>query len=163
MVNTGQHRAPCWDVCAHCQGFTDTAFKVLPAGALDDYAPWQQSRLVLSVNPLTSCTCRAPAIRNSPRRSCSACHVSLGERCVFDNHDLNAPLAEPAGAALRLYSKELRRPIEFQTANKSRRRTFPARSCSACRSGASAIELYQDFRAGSRRWPNATAAALART
>ncbi|HMK00851.1 MAG TPA: hypothetical protein VK552_16160, partial [Reyranella sp.] len=33
-------------------GFTDAAYKDCLAHAVADYAPWQQSRLVLSINPL---------------------------------------------------------------------------------------------------------------
>ncbi len=90
-------------------GFTDTAFKDCLQGALADYAPWQQSRLVLSVNPLHLVHVPGPGNPEFTKKIMLACHVSLGERCVFDNHDLNTPLANPLVPTLRLYERA-RRP-----------------------------------------------------
>jgi hypothetical protein len=127
-------------------GFTDDAFKDCLRGALADYAPWQRSRLVLSVNPLHLVHVPGPGNPEFTKKIMLACHVSLGERCVFDNHDLNTPLASPL-VPIYAYMKELRAQIEFQTANVTPA-DFAGTIMFGVQSGASAIELYQDFPMG---------------
>jgi hypothetical protein len=124
-------------------GFTDEAFKDCVTGALDDYAPWKQTRLVLSVNPLHLYHVPGPGDPEFTKTIMAACRDRYGAQCVFDNHDLNVPLAKPL-CTIYAYMATLGPEIEFQTAN-IEPADFPGTIMFGVNSGASSIELYQDF------------------
>ena len=100
----------------NANGFTDGATRSCLSNALDDYAPWKRSRLVLAVNPLTLQAGRQRRSRFT-YTIMSACRTALGVRCVFDNHDLNAPLPKPI-KPIYGFLEHFGAPIEFQTLNK---------------------------------------------
>jgi hypothetical protein len=70
-------------------GFTDQAYKDCLTHALGDYAPWKQSRLVLSVNPLRTAPGQGPGDPAFTEGVMRNCRQVVGRRCVFDNHDLD--------------------------------------------------------------------------
>ena len=126
-------------------GFTDAAYKDCLENAVSDYSGWQQSRLVLSVNPLHLVD--KPSAHNPKftEKVMRACRAAIGSRCVFDNHDLTVAAQVPASLApIYAFMKQLGPEIEFQTYNET-----PANFAGTIKYGvdlgASAIELYQDF------------------
>jgi hypothetical protein len=124
-------------------GFTDVAYKDCLTGALADYAPWTQSRLVLSVNPLRTGAGQGngdPGFTEAVMRNC---RQTIGPRCVFDNHDLDTELPKPL---YRIYAtmKQMGPEIEFQTWRKTPN-DFDGTIKMGVSYGASSIELYQDY------------------
>src|SRR5260370_40954216 len=123
-------------------GFADDAYKACLAHAVADYAPWQQSRLVLSVNPLRAGLGQGNGDQAFTEGLMRDCRQTIGRRCVFDNHDLDTELPGPL---YRIYAtmKQLGPEIEFQTW-----RTMPKDFDGTIRLGvsygASSSELYQD-------------------
>lgn len=124
-------------------GFTNDQFKDCVNGALDDYAVWKQTRLVLSVNPLHLVHEPGPGNPGFTKNVMRACRARFGAQCVFDNHDLNVPLANPL-CTIYAEMAQLGAEIEFQTAN-IQPANFPGTIMFGVNSGASSIELYQDF------------------
>ena len=124
-------------------GFTDSAYKDCLTGALADYAPWTQSRLVLSVNPLRTGAGQGngdPGFTEGVMRNC---RQTVGARCVFDNHDLDTDFPKPL---YRIYAtmKQMGPEIEFQTWRKTPN-DFDGTIQMGVSYGASSIELYQDY------------------
>lgn len=126
-------------------GFTDEAYKDCLSNAVSDYSAWQQSRLVLSVNPLhlvNKPTAHNPTFTERVMRQC---RKAIGVRCVLDNHDLTVETLVPNSLApIYAAMTQLGPEIEFQTANET-----PANFAGTIKYGvslgASGIELYQDF------------------
>jgi hypothetical protein len=122
--------------------FSDGAYRFCLSNAVEDYAAWQQTRIVLAVNRYRYKQGGSgdPAFT---LKVMQACRAAIGARCVFDNHDLNSPLG-PSIAPIYSYIKSLGPEIEFQTLN-----TTPPHFGETIKLGvaygASAIELYQDF------------------
>jgi hypothetical protein len=137
-------------------GFTDPLYKACLNGALDDYAVWKQTRLVLSLNPLHLVHVPGPGDPAFTKAIMRDCRNRFGAQCVFDNHDLNVPLAPPL-CTIYAEMARLGPEIEFQTANIEPAQ-FPATIMFGVNSGASSIELYQDFpnKGGFPAVPNAT-------
>jgi hypothetical protein len=124
-------------------GFTDAAYKECLAHAVADYAPWRESRLVLSVNPLRTALGQGMGDPAFTERLMRNCRQDIGRRCVFDNHDLDTNLAKPL---YRIYDtmKQLGPEIEFQTGPKTPK-DFDGTIRMGVSYGASSIELYQDY------------------
>lgn len=124
-------------------GFTDAAYRDCLAHAVADYAPWRQSRLVLSVNPLRTAFGQGNGDPAFTEGVMGSCRQAIGRRCVFDNHNLDTDLPGPMH---RIYAtmKQLGPEIEFQTW-----RTTPHDFDGTIRMGvsygASSIELWQDY------------------
>jgi hypothetical protein len=126
-------------------GFNAEVQKSCLRHAVSDYAPWQQSRLVLAVNPLRSVPAsEGPDDPAFTKRIMDKCRASLGIRCVFDNHDLNVPL-DASLLPIYRHIKELGPEIVFQTA-KATPADFDGTIRKGVRLGASSIELYQDIK-----------------
>lgn len=125
-------------------GFNADVHKDCLRHAISDYAPWQQSRLVLSVNPLRSVPITQgsddPAFTKMIMRRCRA---AIGIRCVFDNHDLDTNLATPL-FPIYDYMRKLGPEIVFQTGSATPT-NFEGTIRFGIRYKASAIELYQDL------------------
>jgi len=124
-------------------GFTDAAYKECLTDAVADYAPWRQSRLVLSVNPLRTALGQGPGDPEFTEGVMRRCRQAVGPRCVFDNHDLDTNLARPLH---RIYAtmKQLGPEIEFQT-GPTTPKDFDGTIKMGVSYGASSIELYQDY------------------
>jgi hypothetical protein len=124
-------------------GFTDAAYKECLTDAVADYAPWKESRLVLSVNPLRTALGQGPGDAAFTERVMRDCRQAVGRRCVFDNHDLDTNLARPL---YRIYAtmKQLGPEIEFQT-GPTTPKDFDGTIKMGVSYGASSIELYQDY------------------
>jgi hypothetical protein len=124
-------------------GFTDAAYKECLTHAVADYAPWQQSRLVLSVNPLRTGPGQGNGDQAFTEGLMHDCRRTLGRRCVFDNHDLDTELPGPLH---RIYAtmKQLGPEIEFQTW-RTTPKDFDGTIKLGVSYGASSIELYQDY------------------
>ena len=124
-------------------GFTEVAYKECLAHAVADYAPWQRSRLVLSVNPLRTAYGQGNGDQAFTEGLMRDCRQTLGRRCVFDNHDLDTELPGPL---YRIYAtmKQLGPEIEFQTW-RTTPKDFDGTIRLGVSYGASSIELYQDY------------------
>jgi hypothetical protein len=124
-------------------GFTDAAYRECLAHAVADYAPWQRSRLVLSVNPLRTGPGQGNGDQAFTEGLMRDCRQQVGRRCVFDNHDLDTDLPRPL---YRIYAtmKQLGPEIEFQTWRVTPR-DFDGTIRLGVSYGASSIELYQDY------------------
>jgi hypothetical protein len=124
-------------------GFTDAAYRDCLAHAVADYAPWQHSRLVLSVNPLRTAAGQGNGDQVFTEGLMRDCRPAVGRRCVFDNHDLDVNLPKPL---YRIYAtmKQLGPEIEFQTWRKTPD-DFDGTIKLGVSYGASSIELYQDY------------------
>jgi hypothetical protein len=124
-------------------GFTDAAYKDCLTGALADYAPWTQSRLVLSVNPLRTGAGQGNGDPGFTEAAMRNCRQTIGARCVFDNHDLDTEFPKPL---CRIYAtmKQMGPEIEFQTWRKTPN-DFDGTIKMGVSYDASSIELYQDY------------------
>ncbi|TAJ89950.1 hypothetical protein [Reyranella sp.] len=127
----------------HAAGFSEQAYRECLANAVADYAPWQHSRLVLSVNPLRTGPGQGNGDQAFTEGLMRGCRQTLGRRCVFDNHDLDTELPGPLH---RIYAtmKQLGPEIEFQTW-RTTPKDFDGTIRLGVSYGASAIELYQDY------------------
>jgi hypothetical protein len=124
-------------------GFTDKAYKRCLSNAIDDYAPWRRSRLVLAVNPLRTAPGPGPGDAAFTKRVMRNCREAIGVRCVFDNHDLDTALLPPALPLYR-FMKRQGPEVVFQTFRETPT-DFAGTIKLGVRYGASAIELWQDF------------------
>ena len=124
-------------------GFKPKPYKKCLTHAVQDYAPWKQTRLVLSVNPLRTDSTPGPGDAAFTKEVMHACRQAVGRRCVFDNHDLDSDLT-PSLVPLYDYMKKLGPEIEFQTF-KETPEDFEATIRLGVQTGASAIELWQDY------------------
>ncbi len=95
-------------------GFTEAAYADCLQHALDDYAAWKKTRLVLSVNPLRSKANQGAGDAGFTMKIMRACRQGLGVRCVFDNHNLDTKLPSPLVPIYALM-KELGPEIAYQT------------------------------------------------
>jgi len=124
-------------------GFNPQNHKACLRHAVADYAPWQRSRLVLSVNALRSVPLGQPD-PGFTKRIMDDCRNAIGIRCVLDNHDLD-PNLDPPLVKIYRHIKQLGPEIVFQTAQATPK-DFDATIRFGVRYGASAIELWQDLK-----------------
>ncbi len=126
----------------HDAGYTDDAYKTCLGESLADYAAWQRTRIVLSVNPFRGQDGKADA--GFTETVMRAYRKALGVRCVFDNHDLDSDLGR---ALVPLYAlmKELGPEIVFQTFHETPL-DFDATIQLAVDNRATAVELWQDYK-----------------
>jgi hypothetical protein len=125
-------------------GFTEAAYAECLRHAVDDYAPWKSSRLVLSVNPLRSKANQGAGDGEFTMKMMRECRQRLGVRCVFDNHNLDTKLPPPL---IPLYAlmKELGPEIAYQT-YVTNPQDFDGTIRKGVAQGATSIELWQDYR-----------------
>lgn len=125
-------------------GFTDGAYRTCLTDAVADYSAWKASRLVLAVNPFRSAAGEGNGEPGFTETVMRTCRNALGERCVFDNHDLDA---DPPSAILPIYAlmQELGPEIEFQTFRETPD-DFEGTIRKGIALGAGSIELWQDFK-----------------
>jgi hypothetical protein len=138
-------------------GYTDAAHRQCLEHAVADYAPWKASRLVLSLNPFYGLDGKGMGDPVFTEQVMHACRRSVGRRCVFDNHDLDAT---PPKSLLPIYAvmRKLGPEIEFQTLHETPK-DFEGTIKKGVAMGASSIELWQDYQgfplvpaAKLRRW-----------
>jgi hypothetical protein len=124
-------------------GFTDDSYKECLRHALDDYASWKSSRLVLSVNPLRTGLGQGPGDPEFTMGIMRDCRKRLGVRCVFDNHNLDTRLPRPL---IPLYAlmKQLGPEIAYQTGG-TNPQDFEGTIKFGVEQGATSIELWQDY------------------
>jgi len=125
-------------------GFTDKAYKECLTHALDDYAPWKSSRLVLSVNPLRTGVGQGNGDPDFTMGIMRDCRKRLGVRCVFDNHNLDTALPR-ALTPLYALMKQLGPEIAYQT-GVTNPKDFDGTIKMGVDQGATSIELWQDYR-----------------
>jgi hypothetical protein len=138
-------------------GYTDAAYRECLAHAVADYSAWKASRLVLSLNPFHGLNRKGMGDPAFTEQLMLACRQSVGRRCVFDNHNLDA---DPPRAILPIYAamQRLGPEIEFQTF-RTTPQDFEGTIKKGVALGASSIELWQDYKgfplvpdADLRRW-----------
>jgi hypothetical protein len=132
-------------------GFKDGEYRECLNHAIADYAPWERTRISISLNPYYGL-----AKTGDPKFTIAimqACRKAIGKRCVFDNHDLDVDTPKtilPLHAAMQRMGPE----IQFQTLHA----TPPNWEGTIKRGvalGASSIELWQDY-GGFPQVPDAT-------
>lgn len=123
-------------------GYTDAAHRQCLEHAVADYAPWKASRLVLSLNPFYGLTRKVGDVAFT-EQVMRACRQTVGRRCVFDNHDLDA---DPPKSLLPIYAimQRMGPEIEFQTLHTTPK-DFEGTIRKGVSLGASSIELWQDY------------------
>jgi hypothetical protein len=124
-------------------GFTPEAYKECLSHALDDYAAWKSSRLVLSVNPLRTGLNQGAGDPDFTMNIMRDCRKRLGARCVFDNHNLDTDLPRPLRPLYALM-KELGPEIAYQTGG-TNPKDFEGTIKLGVEQGATSIELWQDY------------------
>jgi len=124
-------------------GFTDAAYRNCLSTAVADYGPWQQTRLILAVNPYRTTQGAGAGDAAFTKKVMQACRTEIGARCVLDNHDLNSPLTSSI-VPIYNYMRTLGPEIVFQTFNMTPA-DFPGTIKLGVQYGASAIELWQDY------------------
>ena len=129
----------------HDNGFDDAKYRSCLADAVADYDGWTTTRVEFPLTPFSE-TDNAPQVKldyDFTYRVMRACRDRVGERCTFDNHDLNVP---PLATIAPLY-EEMRKmggQVEFQTFVETP--TYYAATVGyGVGVGASSIELWQDF------------------
>lgn len=127
-------------------GFNDADYKACLANGVADYAAWQRSRIVLSLNPLRTAAGQGAGDAAFTERVMRDCRAQLGVRCVFDNHDLDTDqnLAKPLVPIYALM-RQMGPEIVFQTAQETPP-DFDAVIRKGVAMGATAIELWQDYK-----------------
>jgi hypothetical protein len=124
-------------------GFTVEAYKECLRGSFDDYAPWQSTRVVLSVNPLRTAPGQGAGDQEFTMGMMRECRKKLGVRCVFDNHNLDTKLPRPLHPLYDLM-KKLGPEIAFQTGG-TNPKDFDGTIKMGVEYGATSIELWQDY------------------
>jgi hypothetical protein len=124
-------------------GYSDAAHRQCLEHAVADYAPWKASRLVLSLNPFYGLTLQFPGDAAFTEQVMRVCRQTVGRRCVFDNHDLDA---NPPRSLLPIYAvmQKMGPELEFQTLHETPD-DFEGTIQKGVSLGASAIELWQDY------------------
>jgi len=125
-------------------GFTEKAYKECLENAIDDYAAWKQTRIVLSVNPLRTKVDQGPGDPDFTMDIMRDCRKRLGVRCVFDNHNLDTKLSRPLKPLYALM-KELGPEVVFQTGG-TNPADFEGTIKLGVAHGATSIELWQDYK-----------------
>ena len=125
-------------------GFTEAAYKECLRNGLSDYAPWKQTRIVLSVNPLRTGLGQGPGDPEFTEGIMRSCRKTLGVRCVLDNHNLDTKLPR---SLVRIYAlmKQLGPEIVYQTGG-TNPNDFEGTIKMGVDQGATSIELWQDYR-----------------
>jgi hypothetical protein len=127
-------------------GMTDAAYKGCLDHIVDDYAPWKTTRFETPLNPFKATDGGHPVHDEAFTLSwMEDCRRRAGERCVFDNHDLDvkAKIAhdlQTTYAAMKTSGAE----VEFQTGPASPPDVGGVIAFGV-ENGASSIELYQDY------------------
>lgn len=124
-------------------GFNEADYKACLKGAMDDYAAWNESRLVLSVNPLRTGLGQGPGDPDFTMGIMRDCRTRLGARCVFDNHNLDTDLPSPLKPLYALM-KQLGPEIVYQTGGTTPK-DFEGTIRLGVAQGATSIELWQDY------------------
>jgi hypothetical protein len=69
-------------------GYTDAAYYECLTKAIDDYAPWQATRLEFSFNGFSGVNGQTDVAASE--RIMRRCRLTVGPRCILSNHDLDA-------------------------------------------------------------------------
>ena len=124
-------------------GFHEKAYRECLSHALDDYAAWTSTRLVLSVNPFRAEKGEGPGDAEFTMALMKDCRRTLGRRCVFDNHNLATDLAKPLVPIYALM-KRLGPELAYQTFVTTPK-DFDGTIRKGVDQGAGSIELWQDY------------------
>ncbi|WAC92301.1 hypothetical protein [Mycobacterium sp. Aquia_213] len=127
-------------------GMTDANYKACLNRIVDDYAPWKTTRFETPLNPFKATDSGKPVHDVDFTLAWMAdCRKRAGDRCVFDNHDLDVPKKvnkdlQTIYAAMKSSGAE----VEFQTGGASPP-DLGAVIGYGVQQGATSIELYQDY------------------
>lgn len=127
-------------------GMTDANYKACLNNIVDDYAPWKTTRFETPLNPFKDTDSGKPVHDvNFTLSWMDDCRKRAGERCVFDNHDLDVPAKvdkdlQTIYAAMKRSGAE----VEFQTGPASPPDLGGVIGYGVS-NGATSIELYQDY------------------
>jgi len=127
-------------------GMTDANYKACLNRIVDDYAPWKTTRFETPLNPFKSTDSGKPVHDVQFTLAwMDDCRKRAGDRCVFDNHDLDVPAKvnkdlQTIYAAMKKSGAE----VEFQTGPASPP-DLEGVIAYGVEMGATSIELYQDY------------------
>jgi hypothetical protein len=126
-------------------GLTDADYKACLNHIVDDYAAWKTTRFETPLNPFESTDGAKPQHELAFTLAwIRDCHQRGGERCVLDNHDLEAEEGGPDYRRMLDAMKSSGADVEFQTF-----RETPTDTAGTIRhavdTGASSVELWQDY------------------
>ena len=127
-------------------GFTDPLYRECLINAVDDYAPWQTTRLEFSFNGFGGLVKGQNDIAAS-ERIMRKCRLKIGPRCILSNHDLDSV---PPTSILPIYvfERKFGPNITFQALHEVPG-DFEGTLRKAVSIGASSIEIWQEPEAGS--------------
>jgi hypothetical protein len=126
-------------------GFTDAAYQECLTKAVDDYAPWQTTRLEFSFNGFSGLAGQNDVAVSE--RIMRRCRLTIGPRCILSNHDLDT--AAPS-TILPIYAFERKfgPNITFQTLHVVPN-DFEGTLRKGISLGAGSIEIWQEPQLGS--------------
>jgi hypothetical protein len=127
-------------------GMTDANYQACLNKIVDDYAPWKTTRFETPLNPFKDTDSGHPKHDvNFTLGWMADCRKRAGDRCVFDNHDLDVP-AKVDKDLQTIYEtmKKSGAEVEFQTGGASPP-DLGAVIGYGVSMGATSIELYQDY------------------
>lgn len=127
-------------------GMTDAAYQGCLNEIVDDYAPWKTTRFETPLNPFKE-TDNGQVHRdvNVTLAWMADCRKRAGDRCVFDNHDLD--VASKTNKQLQTIYEAMKTSgaeVEFQTGGAAPP-DLGAVIGNGVEMGATSIELYQDY------------------
>jgi hypothetical protein len=125
-------------------GYTDAAYEECLAKAVDDYAPWQATRLEFSFNGFGGVAGQNDIAASE--RIMRKCRLTIGPRCILSNHDLDATTPTTI-LPIYVFERKLGPNITFQTLHE-----VPADFEGTLRKGVSlgagSIEIWQEPASG---------------
>lgn len=125
--------------------FTDAAYQQCLTNAIDDYAPWQTTRLEFSFNGFGGLAGQNDiAVSEQIMRKC---RVTLGPRCILSNHDLDT-VTPTTILPVYVFERKFGPNITFQALHVVPN-DFEGTIRKAVSLGAGSIEIWQEPAAGS--------------
>ncbi len=127
-------------------GLTDKDYQACLDGIPTDYAPWKNTRFETPLNPFRK-TDGKKVERDVDFTVgwMDRCKRADPVRCVFDNHDLDAKVANKDDATMYAAMKKSGQEVEFQTF-KEMPDDVEGTIKTGVDNGATSIELWQDYK-----------------
>jgi hypothetical protein len=125
-------------------GYTDAAYEQCLTKAIDDYAPWQATRLEFSFNGFGGVAGQNDIAASE--RIMRRCRLALGLRCILSNHDLDATTPSSI-LPIYVFERKLGPNLTFQTLHEVPD-DFEGTLRKGISLGAGSIEIWQEPMSG---------------